>query len=874
MALAQSGEVVTQPDSPPTSDTDGRSSDIVVTGTLLRGITPPGSQTIAVSRDDAVATGATSTAQLLANVPQVGDFNRRPINQGIQNTQSTVNHPDLRNLGAAIMAGGSSATLLLLDGHRMPGMGVRQTIPDSDAIPPGAIERVEIVTDGGSSIYGADAVGGVVNYITRKRFDGVDLRANYGFADAYQTANFDATVGKDWGSGSLYATYSYGWHDKLYGYDRDFVKNTNYVLNVPLELTCTPGNIIATSATGVTTIYALPGLTPGIGNHCDNNELVTIYPSERRHSAFVGFTQNVTDDIEVGIKAFYTNRYNVSDGGVLPASVSIAPTNPFYRSTGDANAGRAQTLNASFAPVAGTSTFQDLRLETWGIAHDVTAQLGGGWRARALFNFGRAASTVHSDLANATAFQAAVTAGTINPYDLGAPGNAAALATVLNWRNYGKGKQELINYRAVVDGPLFALPGGDINVAVGAEYVIEDYQVVSGLGSKLTTAGLPRGGGHRNTKAAFGELFVPVFGEGNRMGGFYSLALSASARYDDYSDFGGTFNPKLAVTWQPVEWIKVRGNWSKSFQAPSLADSAGTITTAVTVVQRVFSEAPGVPSRAGQVTAFLGGGGENLQPQKATIWSVGADLTPPLVEGLTLSATYWNIKFSDLIAVPPVTQPTLFRDYPSLATTSPTRAQIEAFMQQAPLNNSQLIPYLTRPQDVYVLIDGRRANFGLLKTSGLDFSARLEVPTGFGSVFARTTGSYVLTREEAPVAGQAFRSNVADFTRLRVASTLGTKIGGFRGQVTWLLSGGIHTIPTVANLQQSHVGSYSTFNLFFQHDFGGEGLFNNLSLTLNVDNVLDKDPPAYRGQAGAGQFGYANGFTLGRLVQFGIQKKF
>jgi iron complex outermembrane receptor protein len=865
---------------------DAQGDEIVVTGTLLRGISPPGSQTVAVGREDALATGATSTAQLLANIPQVADFNARPATRGQLASVNTVNHPDLRNLGSAVISGGGSATLLLLDGHRLPGMGVRQTIPDSDVIPPGAIERVEIVPDGGSAIYGADAVGGVVNYITRKRFDGVEARATYGFAPDYQSASVDLTVGKDWDSGSLWAAYSYNWHDKIYARDRDYAQNLDWRQGVPLDLTCTPGNAIITSATGVTSIYALPALTPGIGNRCDNSEDSTIYPNEERHSVLVGLTQQLADGIELQSKAFYTRRLNVSDGGPLTATAVIAPTSPFYRSTGDANAGRNQTININLNPVLTSSSDQIVKLETWGISHDLTAELGGGWRIRGLFNYGYGDSFTEYGVTNNTAFQGAVNAGavnagTINPYDIAAPGNAAALKAVTDWSFFGEGRHELIQYRAIADGPLFTLPGGDVSVAIGAEYMVEDYKVLSGVGTRSNHHDRPPGKDHRNTKAAFGELFVPVFGEGNRVPGFHSLAISAAGRYDDYSDFGGTFNPKLAVTWEPVSWAKLRANWSKSFQAPSLADGAESGATVITLLARVITPSPNpaLQPTPGQVSIFVSGGGADLDPQKADIWSAGGDIEPPFIPGLALSGTYYNIKFKDLIAIPPVTSQllyTAYSDYIQLGKPTPlTTQQLQAFAALAPGNNSQVIPYFSRPQDVYILIDARKANFAAVTTSGLDFSARYDRNTSFGSVYARFGGNYVLSRKESPVAGQPFVDTVDTFPRLRLSGTLGTTIGGFRGQVTWLHSGGFDVIPTVTNLQQARVADYDTFNLFFQYEFDGEGVLSDLALTLNVDNVFDQDPPLYRGSfPNAGGNGFANGFTLGRFVQFGIQKRF
>jgi iron complex outermembrane receptor protein len=174
------------------------------------------------------------------------------------------------------------------------------------------------------------------------------------------------------------------------------------------------------------------------------------------------------------------------------------------------------------------------------------------------------------------------------------------------------------------------------------------------------------------------------------------------------------------------------------------------------------------------------------------------------------------------------------------------------------------------------LVDGRRANFSSVNTSGLDFSAHYDQPTKFGSIFVRAAGNYVLYYQSSAVAGLPYQDLVNNYPRLRLSGTLGTTIDGFRGQVTWLRTGGYDIVPTVANLQQSHVASFNTINLFFQYNFNGEGVMKDLSLTLNVDNLFDQDPPLYRGGGSSGATGGygTNGFTLGRLFQFGIQKRF
>ena len=254
--------------------------EIIVTGTLIRGIAPGGSQSIGIDTSKISAVGAPNTSDLIATIPQAGNFLTYVGVRGSSNFSLAVNRPVLRYLG--FTSSSTASTLLLLDGHRMPGMGILQTTADLDAIPSGAIERVEIVPDGGSSIYGSDAVGGVMNFITRKSFDGVEAKANYGFGDSYQQANAAVTMGKagDWGS--VYVTYDFSRHDELYGADRDWSQSRDWINNLGSDLTCQPGNIsFATSAT----IYALPSLTPGLGNRCDLTELRTFYPRETKHSA-------------------------------------------------------------------------------------------------------------------------------------------------------------------------------------------------------------------------------------------------------------------------------------------------------------------------------------------------------------------------------------------------------------------------------------------------------------------------------------------------------------------------------------------------------------------------------------------------------------
>ncbi|CAN7449999.1 TonB-dependent receptor [Phenylobacterium sp. LjRoot225] len=851
-------------------------SEVVVTGTLLRGVAPSGSEVVAVGRQEILATGATSTAQLLATVPQAASFNTRPIVSATGSTQLTVNRPNLRNLPGA--SGGGSSTLVLVDGHRLPGMGIRQTVPDPDAIAPGAIDRVEIVLDGGSSLYGADAVGGVINFITRKRFDGVEAKGSYGFGDDYQSANTSLTVGKTWESASAFVSYDYAWHDSLYGRDRDYVRRLDYRTGLPLDLTCAPGNVSIGAS-----VYALPGLTLGSANRCDLSDNRTFYPSEKRHSVFGGFTFAPAGPITFDLRGFYTHRVNDGDGGPLTATATIAPINPFvpgftpnpfYRSTGDANAFQAQSVSMDFSSILGAHSKQRTQLDTWGVTPSITADLGGGWQLRWLGNYGRGRTKVANERLDDGAISNLVLTGNLDPYNLSNPANAAVLPLVTNFLDYGLSHNELINSRLVLDGSLLTLPGGDLKVAAGVEYIHEKYESqINGTVAASAVGALPVASANRNVSAVFGEVQVPVVGDGNRSGGLYSLSLSASARYDHYSDFGGTFNPKFGLTYEPVEWVKLRGTWGKSFQAPSLADGAGAAPPTIFAFPFILFANPAVGSTPGQAQIFLGGGGTDLKPQKSTTWSAGFEVKPPVVDGLKISVNYYNIKFKNLIDIPPVFNPAVFYSlFTGNYIMNPTIAQVQALAAQAPGGLAMVSPFTVVPGQVYSIADGRRTNLAAVDTDGLDLSVTYQRDTGFGSIYANVGGNYVLNRKEQSVATAPTVNTVRNQSRFQLSSTLGMVVGALRAQATLNHLGGWDVAPLVSNLNQGRIKSFNVVNAFVQYDVSGQGMLKGLSLTFNVDNVFDKDPPGYNGVINSLD-GYAV-TSIGRVVQFGINKKF
>ncbi|HWU96085.1 MAG TPA: TonB-dependent receptor, partial [Sphingomonas sp.] len=836
--------------------------NIIVTGTLLRGVAPTGTNVIGVTRDTITARGVASSNDLLAKIPQIGNFGTIPV--GSASFGLPVMRPNIRNLGAS----GGSTTLVLLNGHRGVGAGILQTTVDPSILPPDVLERVEVVPDGGSAIYGSDAIGGVVNFITRKRFNGVSANLRYGFADDYRTVDGSLTAGKDWGSGSLFVSYAYAWHDDVLGIDRDYASADRRSKGGGdfRVTTCSPGNVLVG-----TTSYALPGFTAGSVNKCDQNAYADLFPRERRHSVFGSLTQHLDDNVDFSVTAYWSQRDTTvrQAQGMLSGTISVL--NPFFRSA----AGELQhNASFSFASVYGDSLTARQHFESYGVTPGFAFSFGKGWQLRAESNFGRSSNLVREaalDTTTATLALAGVIPGmALNPYNLSAS-SPAALAAIRNYENYGDATQELAEGRLILDGSLAQLSGGDIRVALGVEYHYENIASRIAQGAIGSYANARTSRTSRDVRSAFGELLVPIVGAGNGSPGLRGLQLSASVRYDDYSDQGGTTNPKIGVNYKPFSDLTIRGNWGTSFHAPSLADTTSTSDSRATVLPFSPFLAPGAsPIDPLRSTIVLAGGNPNLKPERADTWSAGFDWTPKAIPGLVANLTYYNVRFKDAIGLAPFLSPTLFTNtnYAGFYVLSPTLAQAQARVGSLTVVGAPSIASLyAGPLGPYVLIDARRNNLGAVNIDGLDFNLAYTRLTGFGAINASIAGTYTLNRKSQAVAGGPFTNDLDNGVgRTAFVATLGGKTGGFIASASYNYKGGF---PILGVAPQTRIGAFQTVDAFLAYDLGAHGFLKNAMLTLNVDNIFDRDPPWLNSAAA-----YTNGSTLGRLVTFGIRTKF
>lgn len=885
--------------------------EIVVTGTLIRGAAPAGSNVIGLTEEEVAATGAISAAQLLQTVPQMGSFNDLQSPTFAFNNVTT-NRPNLRNLPGFNTAG-SSTTLVLMDGHRIVGMGVQSTSPDPDIIPPSVMQRVEIVPDGGSAIYGSDAVAGVINFITRDEFDGVEVELRSGFGDSYDTLDGSITAGRSWGSGSAYIAYNHAQNDEIKGSDRDYVffpeDNVAGLPRPVRDIRCNPGNV---QVLGFSVVAALPyssaaTAVPGTVNDCDITGDYSIYPEQERDSLLVGLSQTINDKLDIDVRGFRMERDSEGQIGTYNSTVFLPASQVFggqYALFGGTPFAAFEFHQVDFD--FGEVRRQDLSLETWGVAPSLTYDIGGGWQLRALASYGESETENYTPAPSSTAVNTAIFTGFLNPYEisLSDPAVVQALQTT---GTFGRAEQELFDTSLIVDGGLFSIPGGEVKLAFGVEYTDEEYRsqtasdVLKGTentgyegfsvfgGAVELIAGydpIPIAKLDRQVKSAFGELVIPIFGADNGRSGVEELTLSISGRYDDYSDFGDTFNPKFGLTWKPVEWLSIRGAWGESFVAPSLADDETTQLTSATYISGIgfllppddlVTDGTYPAPQPGQQTVVVLGNAPDIQPQEAETTSIGFDISPPAVPGLDLGMTWWKIDFTGVIGIPNFTNRDLFwRSFGNYLTVTPTQQEIDAVNAAVDTFATPLCSPL--PTCVYAVMDARKDNLGDLKVDGLDFSANYVRDLSFGSMYFGFNGNYELNREQSPVAGAPFRDILdKDVSKFRAKATVGAQIDRLRAEVTLLHRAGYDlSAPVGLNDVQDDVDAFNVVNLFFKYDFTGQDLLEDLSLTLFVENIFDEDPPEYLAQ---NQFtpnvnGYTNGNTVGRLVQLGVRKKF
>ena len=850
---------------------DAVGSDVIVTGSRVRGAAPVGSTVIALGREDAVAGGAVTTDRLIKQIPQVFDLGVSENSRGQSGGSGNVTYGNSVNLRGI----GPYATLVLVDGHRVVN---NSRSVDPSIIPTLGLERVEVVADGASAIYGSDAVAGVVNLIPRRSLNGVEATGRYGFADNFREYQAGLAVGHKWSQGQIMLAFEHVYRSALSGNDRRYFRSdqTAFGGNDYRVNRCSPGTIVAGGVS-----YAIPSagvtqatagaLVPGTSNRCDDIVDQDLIPEQTYDSANMTFTQDLGDRVTVFADGFFSRRSFQRTAAASSATLSVPQTNAFFvRPAGFT--GTSYTLAYNFKDILPPN----LNLgsaENWQISPGVRVKLFGDFQLEGIYSYGRGddESNTFTGLtaANLNAALASSNPATaFDPYSLGRT-SPATLAAINNSVFLAPTLSRFTGYEARLNGTLFQLGGGGVKLAAG----YEAQEIGVALGNARGVIGIPIAFRNfsRRVDSAYGEVLVPLFGSGNAIPGFQRLELDAAVRYDKYSDSGDTTNPKFGVNWSPVRGLVLRGSYGTSFRAPLITQIYGNSNS-------LFTQTYQNPAGAPIVGLALSGPNLNLRPETATTWSVGGDWD--IVPRLKLSVTYFNVGYRNQVDAYLSDLAILSREA-QFAGTGIILRGADAAARVAQLIASGVGVVGVPPAPVTLFVDGRNNNLGKSQTEGVDFAVNYTLPTAnVGTFLFNVNGTYLTKYEVSitPAGTPIDRRNTIFFPlTFKARGSVAWDFEPFRVQATVTHVGGYTNNAVTPN---SQVDSYTPVDLSVSWKLGGRdahGLLGGLTLGAEVRNLFDLDPPYVNlAPSGNGSGGYdaSAASPIGREVAFSLRANF
>lgn len=678
-----------------------------------------------------------------------------------QNATAGTSNINLRGLGVA-------STLVLLNNKRQvvtaqPTNEGLNFVDTSSLVPMIAIDRMEVVKDGASALYGSDAVAGVVNFITKRNYDGAMVSVDY--QDGAHGDNKEYVLQGLWGAtgdkGNVIAAISYTNRSPLFISDRRLSRpqDDTSALGNPASFFIAPGVPVidpfgCEEFGGFPQILAPEGTVPGLDvGLCgfDFGPFYSYVPDESRINAYTRAEYEFTDDItwttEIGMARNRAERGSAPSFPILTAPVvpDYHPQNPFGRAV--SFFGRAEG-NGQPGDAANTES------DTFRFSTNLQGVTDSGfWEisyTRAVNDF------VFSvpDVLN-TEFQLALLGfggSNCNPV-LGTPGEGSCeffnpFATsytsapnsdyVLNSftaKQVIDSKSDLEVFEAFTSFDTFEMGGGYAALALGVQYrensLRQDYDELSNQDSFTFVIGNPDLDGSQDVWAAFGELALPVSDE---------LDVQIALRYEDYGgSIGSTVDPKLAISWRATDDFSLRGSISTSFRAPTVFLAQGGATS----LQQVVDPVQGAQA----FVAVRTSGNEDLKPEESTAYNIGFSYEP--FRDLSIELDYWNFEFEDLII----------------------QENAQALLNADPTDTSRIVRAgdpLTGP---VLQINNTYVNASSLETSGIDFVSSYKMETELGNFTPTIQATYITKYDlNDPQAGDIDGAGRRNFNNIGVSS--------------------------------------------------------------------------------------------------------
>ncbi|NDP43062.1 MAG: TonB-dependent receptor [Aromatoleum sp.] len=838
-----------------------------VTGSNIRRVEGEGALPVQViTRDDIEKSGAQTAMELidrLSATQSLGNFNNT-LGEGT--TLAGFNGASLRGLG-------TQRTLVLLNGRRVAPYALSNTSSpsaagvDINAIPLSAIERIEVLKDGASAVYGADAVGGVINFILRKDYQGSE--ASFTYLDSEHggggTRRMNGTVGfGDLATNKFNAflTVDYVNQLSLRASDR-YVSHTAYLPQFGVDRTS--GNSLPSNISQSANDFGPGGGTAFKGTHNPGNPaclppfsfptvpsplqcrfdyasvIDTIPPSEQTN-----VLGKVTWQITPNHQAFFEASYFHGDftQRISPTPVSssftinpvlLFPSSPFYPAAYVTSLGGAanQPIRLGWRALEFGPRTDELKSDTWRAVAGLQGVIGGwDYQAAVRYTQNKQIDAYTDGYLSEARLLPVLASGIINPFGFNTPAAIAAGNTAKIFGDASSNKAKDYGLDAKISNEIYQMPAGPLALAAGIEarheYLsltnadfLSSGDIVGGAGAipSLTSS-------NRNVWAVFGELSIPIV---------KTLEGNVQVRFDHYSDFGSTTNPKFAMRWQPTSNLLVRGSYGKGFRAPALADISQPNFR--TNTNNSFSDPIRCPVTASGNDCDLQfnsqrGGNPSLKPERSDQYNAGVvwDVTSQLSVG----ADFFNVKINDVITI--LAADTIFANFAAYAPNFVVR-------------NPPDLSFPNLPGEI-AFVKEPTFNLGKQEVTGVDVDFKYRMPTAWGKFTAGLNGTYLIHYKQSdPITGDMVEfigtagAPQGAITRWKHYASVDWEYGPWAATVSQTFQNGY---AEVVGTGPRRVSAYEIYDL--QARYNG---IKNVKLTAGIRNIFDRAPPQ---SAGVGTF--------------------
>jgi len=854
-----------------------------------------------ITHEDIERTGASTTEELLKTVTAVTTFGSILVSQAngtITTSQSTIS---LRALG-------STRTLVLVNGRRVTVFGgTTSTAVDVNSIPLAAIERIEVLKEGASSLYGSDAIAGVVNFILRKDFHGADVMLSYGTptrSGGGTEKNITAFAG--FGDPERYnVTMGIGYKkiDEIMGSDRSFAHNINVGQNNDLSSTIAfPGNILygpnfarlASPAfpncgpTGIVSPFFIGNVNSGQACRFENSPFLSVQPETENKFAMLNARLRLTSQVDAYFEGGFTRnevRYHtqpvpVAENTQLPLTNPYVPfinnliatqyptlaaglrrfatlgdtlvllptTSPFYPTAFVASLGLPtnQPIAFRYRDFVQGLRFTEDAADTSRVLAGVKGTVGAwDFDSGLLYSESKAKSNLLSGYPLTSAFLELLDTGVINPFGptTDPTALAAAAATQFHGTVYSS-KTSMTSVDAKLSRELFQLAGGPVGIAVGGE--LREEKFVFDPSQAFQVGDIGGFGGNVlsiDRKRHVSSVYTEVAAPI-----FRSFEADLGVRYDNYQNIGSTTNPKISFRWTPNQQLLVRGSVGSGFRAPSLTDLYQPQAASVTAngsrdPLRCPNPATGLPADCNNQFATITGGNPDLKPEKSLSRTLGFIFEPSREFSLGVDAFWIGLK--DSITVGGLSPAFIL-------STAANAQQFSSFIVRgAPDGNASGLGPI-------VGILATTSNLFKQYVAGYDVNVLWRVfKSGSRSVVLRLDGTYLSAFDQQNPDG-SYTSGLD-----RALRAGGGVVPRWHHVASAVYTAGPWEATLIQNYQKHYADQLSTFSPA-PRDVGSYETFDtqvayrgirNVRLSLGVKNIMDRDPP-YTNAGGQFAAGY------------------